>query len=218
MARYIFLFLVLFSCSCNYVEEYFPSTSDKKKNIVELYVEDQGRIIAGIYDNAIVAVSDSQFIALYNVDNNPKNCSFYLHGIIKDHIDTVFVQWRTTKNDLRGRGHLLISDKNNLILKLEAEKFNSCSKELFATGIKLKPLKKYNWKSFRLIKEKSSMVFEEPIEEMPSIGKFKNKELVCVLEEKSNWLRVENMKTKSTLGWIQKNDSEELFPLEPSRN
>jgi hypothetical protein len=218
MARYFLLLLVLLTCSCNYVEEYFPSTSDKKKNIVELYVEDQGRILAGIYNHAIVAVSDSQFTALYNVDNNPKNCSFYLQGIIKDHSDTVFIQWRTIRNDQKGRGYLLITDKNNLNLKLEAEKFNSCAKELFVTGIKLKPLKKYNWKSFRLIKEKSSIVFEEPIEDMPSIGKFKNKELVCVLEEKSNWLRVENMKTKSTLGWIQKNDTEELFPLESSRN
>ena len=218
MARYIFLLLVLFSCACNYVEEYFPSTSEKNKNIVELYVEDQGRILAGIYDHAIIAVSDSQFTAVCNVDNNTKNCSLYLQGIIKDLSDTVFVQWRRVKNDLKGTGYVLIADKNTLKLKLEGQKFNSCLNDLFANVLELKPIKRYNWKSLRLIKEKSSSVFEEPLEDMPSIGKFKNKELVCVLEEKSNWLRVENRRSKITLGWIQKSDTEELFSSESAAN
>lgn len=218
MAKYIIFLLVLLSSSCNYVEEYFPSRADKSKNIVELYVEDQSKISAGIYDQAIVAISDSQLTAIYYSSEKQNDCYFYLQGILNDDIDTVPIQWRSAKNDLIGKGLIIISENKNLRLKFEAEQFNTCSRELFVNGVELYLLKKYNWRSLRLIKGKSVSVFEEPLEDMPSIGKMSNKELVCVLEEKANWLRVENRKSKITLGWIQKTASEELFPSDSTRD
>ena len=218
MARYIYLLLVILSSSCNYVEDYFPTRADKSRNIVELYVEDQSKIKAGIYDHAIIAVSDSLFTAVYYFSEKQKDCFFYLQGIIKDDNDTVPLQWRSAKNDLTGKGLIITSDNKNLRLKLESKEYNNCSKDLFVEGVELNLLKKYNWRSLRLIKGRSVPVFEEPLEDMPSIGKMSNKELVCVLEEKSNWLRVENRKSKITLGWIQKKDAEDHFPSDSIRD
>jgi len=201
----LFVASVLFA-SCASDNASISEMPEENRKIVEIKEEAEMVVQAGSYDNTLLAVDGKEVTGIYNLNSNSANCYFYFQGHFDKRKETFPIRWNHPGEKEEGKGTLTIQN-GEIILKLQGKAKGQCPAELLKEGIKIPLTKESNWQSIRMVKNKSTQIYEEPEKGMETGASFKKDDIVCVLEKKDSWLRVEKIGQKTQAGWIKASDT-----------
>jgi hypothetical protein len=204
----LFTLLSFFSCEEKIENENVKKNSQENKTI-EIPEEKNNSVhlASGIYENTYIAANDNEISGVFNVDKKLKSCQFYFNGVYDSAENLFKISLRNIKSNETIEG-TLETIKDSVKIK-SVTNFNlKCPENLQTTGLKLELTKKSNWLKISSVLNKNTEIFEEPDESMGTGIKFKKNELVCILEMKNNWYRVESIGKNTNAGWIKKENIE----------
>ena len=200
----LFFCFLFYSCAADksgYVD--VPSDhGDELKNSSSDY--DNLVLKAGSYGDLLLAIDSNKISALYTVKN--QSCYFIESEFTKFSAE-VPLKWRKIGSTQKGEGKLT-AEKDAVWIQFSGNDAG-CAPELFKSAQKLPITKINNWKKIRAIDKNSVEISSEPIEGMKIKQSFKKGDIICILEEKNAWLRVENIAQSAQVGWIKAADVEQ---------
>ncbi len=184
-------------------------TSKSNKQIIELQEEELNvaGIVSGVYQNTLIAIEKDEISGVYNADKKLKGCQFYFNGHYNPQSKVFDIQLRNLANNEMIDGKLGPIGEN-INIKTETNFNIKCPDSFNTTGLTVSFIKKANWLKISSVLNKNTEIFEEPDESMGTGIKFKKNELVCILEMKNNWYRVESIGKNTNAGWIKKENIE----------
>lgn len=200
----LFTLLSFFSCEEKIENENVKKNSQENKTI-EIPEEKYNSVhlASGIYENTYIAANDNEISGVFNVDKKLKSCQFYFNGVYDSAENLFKISLRNLNNNEKTEG-TLETYKDSVKIKSETNFIIKCPESLQTTGLKLELTKKSNWLKISSVLNKNTEIFEEPDESMGTGIKFKKNELLCILEIKNNWYRVESIGKNTNAGWIKK--------------
>jgi hypothetical protein len=200
----LFTLLSFFSCEEKIENENVKKNSQGNKTI-EIPEEKYNSVhlASGIYENTYIAANDNEISGVFNADKKLISCQFYFNGVYDSAENLFKISLRNLNNNEKTEG-TLETYKDSVKIKSETNFIIKCPESLQTTGLKLELTKKSNWLKISSVLNKNTEIFEEPDESMGTGIKFKKDELLCILEMKNNWYRVESIGKNTNAGWIKK--------------
>jgi hypothetical protein len=201
--------LILSSACQQDLNEPVIKSSKNKSQLVELDIQENivGGIVSGIYQNTFIAIEKQEISGFYNTEKNPNNCQFYFKGKYNSESKLFDIQLRNLIDNEILEGTLKTIDaKVNIKTKVNFR--TKCLETINKNGLLLNFTKKSNWLKIASVIKENTEIFEEPDETMDTGLKFKKNELLCILEEKNNWYRVESFGKTTNAGWVKKESVE----------
>jgi hypothetical protein len=200
----IFFFILIF-CSCGpdksgYVD--VPGDHGDELNINQSSPEDM-ILKAGNYENLILAIDSNKISALYTAKG--QNCYFIETEFSKFSAETT-LSWRQIGSTQKGEGKFT-AEKDAVWIQFNGNP-TGCAAQLFKSAQKLPLVKINNWKIIRTVEKNSIEISSEPLDGMKIGQSFKRGDVICILEEKKGWLRVEKIAQSPQVGWIKTIDLE----------
>jgi hypothetical protein len=198
---YSFLSLFLFSCSddkSGYVD--IPADHGDELKISKA-ADDITVPRAGNYGNLLFAIDSNKISALYT--SKGKSCYFIESDFTKFSAETP-MKWSVVGSTQKGEGKL-IAEKDAVWIQFNGSS-TGCAPELFKAAQKFPLSKINNWKKIIAVNSNSVEISSEPIDAMKIGQSFKKGDIICILEQKNDWLRVEKIAQSPQVGWVKASD------------
>jgi hypothetical protein len=161
---------------------------------------------SGNYGNLQVAFNGAEVTGYYNMvtGNGQLGCNFYFIGKTEGKKGQFPIEWYFPGNNVQNTGTITIAE-GKIELKVVGNPGGQCMPELTAAGESLSLHNANNWKSIRIINSSKAEIYEENDESMGTGLYYKKGDVLCVLEEKGEWLRTE-LVGKDKMGWVKAAD------------
>jgi hypothetical protein len=159
------------------------------------------KLKAGNYGNLILAIDTNKVTALYTKDG--QSCYFFETEFTKYSAESA-LKWRKIGSDEKGDGKF-IAEPGAVWIQLSG-KASGCAPDLFKSAQKMPISKINNWKKISAVDKNLVEISSEPLEGMKIGQSFKKGDIICILEEKNDWLRVEKIAKSAQVGWIKAAD------------
>jgi len=153
--------------------------------------------MAGNYGNLLFAIDSNKISALYT--DKGQSCYFFESSFTKFGAE-VPLNWRLIGAKQDGEGKLTV-EKDAVWIQLNG-KPTGCAPELFKKVQKFPISKVNNWKKISSVNI-TVEISSEPLESMKIGQSFKKGDIICILEQKKDWLRVEKIAKSPQVGWIK---------------
>jgi hypothetical protein len=198
-----FFSLLIISCASDksaYVD--VPSDHDEElKN--SKYADEITVPMAGNYGNILFAIDSNKISALYS--DKGRNCYFIESEFTKFSAENT-LKWRQVGTNQKGEGKLTV-EKDALWIQFSGNPLG-CAPELFKSIQKFPITKINNWRKICVVNKNLVEISSEPLEAMKIGQSFKKGDIICILEQKKEWLRVEKIAKSPQVGWIRASELE----------
>jgi hypothetical protein len=198
---FITICLLFFSCGpdkSGYVDVPSDHGDELKTNISD---EADLKLKAGNYGNLLLAIDSNKVSALYTEDG--QSCYFFETEFTKFSAENP-LKWRKIGSDEKGEGKFT-AERAAVWIQLSGNT-SGCAPELFKSAQKMPITKINNWKKISAVDKNLVEISSEPLEGMKIGQSFRKGDIICILEEKNDWLRVEKIAKSAQVGWIKATD------------
>jgi hypothetical protein len=198
-------FFLLILCSCGpdksgYVD--VPTDHGDELKINQSSPEEM-MLRAGNYENLLLAIDSNKISALYIAKG--QNCYFIETQFSKFSAETS-LSWKQIGSNMKGEGKFT-AEKDAVWIQFNGTP-SGCAPQLFKSPQKLPLVKLNNWKIIKTVERNSIEISSEPLDGMKIGQSFKRGDVICILEAKKEWLRVEKIAQSPQVGWIKTKDLE----------
>ena len=159
--------------------------------------------MAGNYGNITFAIDSKMISALYSAKG--QNCYFIESEFTKFSAEND-LKWRQVGTNQKGAGKLTV-EKDALWIQFSGNPVG-CAPELFKSSQKFPITKINNWQKICVVNKNLVEISSEPLEAMKIGQSFKKGDIICILEQKKEWLRVEKIAKSPQVGWIRASELE----------
>jgi hypothetical protein len=198
-----FFTLLIISCASD-KSAYVDVPSDLGEELKNSKYADEITVpMAGNYGNILFAIDSNKISALYT--DKGQNCYFIESEFTKFSAENT-LKWRQVGTNQKGEGKLTVQ-KDALWIQFSGNPLG-CAPELFKSIQKFPITKINNWRKICAVNKQLVEISSEPLEAMKIGQSFKKGDIICILEQKNEWLRVEKIAKSPQVGWIRASELE----------
>jgi hypothetical protein len=189
-----FLFSACLSDNGNFAE--VPESHGVEVEIKDTEIKEIG-FQAGTYENAMLAIDSNNISGFYQIGS----FAVFIEGAYVAGKAAFPISWSRPNSEEKGNGTLMVT-LNGIRLKLEGNPGNCPADMLKGEGLIIPLNRPTAWKQIKKM-ENAAEIFTEPEAGMEMGSSFKKGDIICILEKKNKWIRVEKIGKSTLAGWIR---------------